>query len=133
MIVINLDVMMAKRKKGLTELAGEVEKRKATMTDSASALLETLNLYTECEQIFTLVANYAQRASDVDTKNTENQANVQKMMGIMVGINSRTAFVEPEILEIPEEKLEKYIMKLFDSDYVYAKIKKQIKQIKNSK
>lgn len=91
------------------ELATQVEARKETMTQSAKNLLETLNLYAECNQTMSLVANYAQRASDVDTKNMENQANLQKIMGIMVDISGKMAFIEPAILEIPEETLEQYM------------------------
>lgn len=91
------------------EMAKEVEKRKETLTQSAKDLYETLNLYAECEQTLYLAGNYASRATDVDTKNTENQANWQKIMGVIVEISSRLAFLEPTILEMSEDTLEQFM------------------------
>ena len=89
-------------------LADQVEAKKETMTSGAKELLETLNLYFQMEEIFDLAGNYAVRSSDVDTKNMENQARVQQYMGIVVGVQSRLAFLEPAVLSLSEETLERY-------------------------
>ena len=91
------------------KMAEEVESKKDSMTKSAGELYETLNLNTECEKILYLAANYASRATDVDTKNTENQANWQRIMGIIVDISSKLAFIQPAVLELSQETLEQYM------------------------
>ncbi len=91
------------------ELAGKVEERKSAFTGSAGELYEILKLYEECVKTYHLTANYASRASDVDKKNSQNQANYQRMMSIVVDIESRLAFLEPAILELSQEILEDYI------------------------
>lgn len=91
------------------ELAKAAESQKSVLTDSAKELLKTLNLYRECIQTYYLAANYASRATDVDTKDAKNQANYQRMMAVIVDIDSQLAFLEPAILGISQETLEQYI------------------------
>lgn len=91
------------------ELAKAAENQKPVLTASAKELLKTLNLYQECVQTYYLAANYASRATDVDTKNAQNQANYQRMMAVIVDIDSRLAFLEPAILELSQETLERYM------------------------
>lgn len=91
------------------ELADLVEAKKATVTSEAKELLETLNLYFRMEEIFDLTGNYAMRASDVDKKNAENLARTQQYMGIVVDIQSRLAFLEPAVLTLSSETLERYM------------------------
>lgn len=91
------------------ELADLVEAKKATVTSTAKELLETLNLYFRMEEIFDLTGNYAMRASDVDKKNAENLARTQQYMGIVVDIQSRLAFLEPAVLTLSAETLERYM------------------------
>ena len=74
----------------------------------AKNVYEVCRLDEESEKILTKAFSYASRMSDVDTKNTENQALVLQIRSIYMGIASKTAFVVPELLEIPEETLEQY-------------------------
>ncbi len=90
------------------ELAAAVEERKNSFTESAAELYETLKLYEECVKTYYRTANYASRATDVDKKNSQNQANYQRMMSVIVEIDSRLAFLEPSILMLSEETLEEY-------------------------
>lgn len=91
------------------ELAKAVESKKETLTSSAKDLLETLDLYRECLETYYLAYNYSGRATDVDTKNSENQANHQRMMAVIVDIDSRLAFLEPAILKVAPETLKQYM------------------------
>ncbi len=95
--------------KKVQELAAQVEGRRSCMTDSAKELLETLRLYAACGQTLDLCANYAARASDVDTKDTVNQAYYQRIMSIAVDSSARMAFLEPKVLELSQETLERYL------------------------
>lgn len=90
------------------ELAALVEAKRETMTAGGKELLDTLNLYFQMEELFDRTGNYAMRASDVDKKDMENQARVQQFMGTVVEIQSRLAFLEPAVLTLSEETLERY-------------------------
>lgn len=87
-------------------LSIEIEAAKAQLTENGSGLFDILEKYMECFRKLNLAANYAHRASDVDTQNTKNLAAARKIDSIGVEISSRLAFLEPLILELPGDKLE---------------------------
>ena len=89
-------------------LSFEIESAKAQITESGKGLYEILEKDMECSKKLSLAANYAHRASDVDTRDTKNLANARKIDSIVVEISSRLAFLEPMILEIPEDILEDF-------------------------
>ena len=76
--------------------------------ESAENLYQALFLDDEISRIGGLAYSYAGRCSDVDTKNTENQALVMQVSNLFVTIREKSAFLIPELLEIPEETLEQY-------------------------
>jgi len=89
-------------------LSLEIEAAKEQITESGSSLFKLLEKYMKCSEKLHLAANYAHRASDVDTQNTKNLANARKIDSISVEISSLLAFIEPFILKMPEEKLENF-------------------------
>lgn len=89
-------------------LTKEMESARERMTANGSNLLAMLECYARCAEKLMLAYDYANRASDADTKNMENQANAQKIMSIYVECSSRLAFLDPMILELGEEKLNSF-------------------------
>lgn len=89
-------------------LAAEMETSKATFAQSGSGLFQALETYMQCSRKLNLASNYAHRASDVDTQNTDNLSLARKIVSIAVEISSRLAFLEPMILEISEQQLEQF-------------------------
>ncbi len=75
---------------------------------SAENLYEAFFLDDEISRIGGMAYSYAGRCSDVDTKNTENQALVMQVSNLFVMVGEKSAFLVPEVLEIPEETLEQY-------------------------
>ena len=57
------------------------------------------------------VYQYAALTSDLDKKNTENAARVQKMTFLLSKLNQVTAFESPELLSIGKEKIDSFINK----------------------
>ncbi len=57
------------------------------------------------------VYQYAALTSDLDKKNTENAARVQKMAFLLSKLNKVTAFESPELLSIGKETIDKFINK----------------------
>jgi len=55
-----------------------------------------------------LLANYAMRRSDEDTRNTTYQAMVGKFMSVIVELGTATSFDTPQIMAISEETLESF-------------------------
>lgn len=89
-------------------LSFEIETAKDQLTRNGSSLFGILEKYMECSRKLNLAANYAHRASDVDTQDTKNLANARKIDRIAVEISSRLAFFEPEMLELSEDQLERF-------------------------
>ena len=76
--------------------------------ESAETLYQAFFLDDEISRIGGMAYSYAGRCSDVDTKNAQNQALVMQVSNLFVTIREKSAFLVPEVLEIPEETLEKY-------------------------
>lgn len=79
---------------------------------SAADLYDVLSLMEEAEEKISLVYCYASLFSDQDTANAENQEKKQKAMSAYIGLNSKIAFIDPEIIAIPEETIKKYAQEL---------------------
>lgn len=90
------------------ELSGQLAAFQGKLGQGAGNLLEALKLMEQATLKMDLAYSYASRCSDVDTKNTEGQALVAKVQTQMVQMNSETAFLDPEILELSEETLAAY-------------------------
>lgn len=78
------------------------------MGESAENLYEAMYLDDEIGRIGNKAYSYANRCSDVDTTNTENQALVMQISTLFVSVGEKSAFMTPEILAIPEETLEQF-------------------------
>lgn len=78
------------------------------MGESAKSLYEAMQLDDEIGRIGNKAYSYANRCSDVDTTNTDNQALVMQINTLFVTIGEKSAFMTPEILAIPEETLEQF-------------------------
>ena len=76
--------------------------------ESAENLYQAFFLDSEITRIGSKAYSYASRCSDVDTKNTKNQALVIQVSNLFVTIDEKSAFLVPEILAIPEETLQQY-------------------------
>lgn len=90
----------------IKELVPAIEAFQNTLSDSAEKLLAFLKLQDEITVLLDRFANYSLRKADEDTKNTTYQGFKDQTMGVYVTISSAFAFAEPEILTIPDEKLE---------------------------
>lgn len=91
--------------KQLTEQLASYQGR---MGESAKNLCEAMQLDDEIGRIGNKAYSYANRCSDVDTTNTDNQALVMQISTLFVTIGEKSAFMTPEILAIPEETLEQF-------------------------
>ena len=91
-----------------TALSGEIAGRKGKAALSAGALLETMKLYEECLEVLYRVYGYAHMKHDQDTADAESQARFGRVQSAEVKVSEDIAFLEPEILSLPEGTLEGY-------------------------
>ncbi len=84
----------------------------ASFNGQLSECAEKLYAYMErSEQVNAkaeLLANYAMRRSDEDTRNATYQAMVGKFMSVVVALGAATSFDTPQIMAISEEKMESF-------------------------
>ncbi len=90
------------------ELVDEIEAMEEHCTDSASDLLLLLEKNSEAEEKLSLAYNYAERLYDQDRKNTSHQAKAAKAGTLYAKFAEKTAFIQPMILALPQERLESY-------------------------
>ena len=90
------------------ELGDKIAGREGSAATSAAALLETLQLYDRCMRKAHSTVGYANMLHDQDTGDALGQEMDGKARSALVRIEETTAFLEPEILQIPDELLESY-------------------------
>ena len=79
---------------------------KGRLAESAETLLEYLKMCDEISVACDALGNYAQRKSDEDTAVAKYQSYTGQLMNVYVAINSAGSFETPELIAIPDEKLD---------------------------
>ena len=76
--------------------------------ESGQTLYDFLYLSEMANVKFSRLGNYCMRKADEDTRNATYQAMYGKFMGIIVALGAACSFETPEIMAIPDEKLEQF-------------------------
>ena len=90
-------------------LADELAACEGKATTDAAALTHAMDLYEACVMKLYRLASYAGMKHDEDTANAAGQVLQQRAQATEVKIAEKLAFLEPEILKLPEEKLAEYL------------------------
>lgn len=90
----------------LTARQAEAAAFAGKLGESGETLCAFLHLVEEVDGQSELLANYAMRKADQDTRNAAYQAMVGKLMGVLTAVSAAFSFATPEIMAIPEEALE---------------------------
>ena len=93
-------------------LTAEIEAMEGKCCASAENLLFVLDKLAEGHQILSLAYNYAQRLFDQDQNNTKHQSMSAKVGALHAKCAAKTAFIDPEILDTPDEVIENYFKEL---------------------
>ena len=80
-----------------------------TLGQSAVRLAEYLATHDREEELLSRLMAYAQQKSDEDTADAESQAMVSRVQSLFLKFFEKTAFAEPEILDIPAEKMKEFL------------------------
>ena len=90
----------------LTDRQAEAAAFAGKLGESGETLCAFLHLVEDVDGQSELLANYAMRKADQDTRNATYQAMVGKLMGVLTAVGAAFSFATPEIMAIPEETLE---------------------------
>lgn len=82
------------------------------LSTSARTLLEFLQLGETISVAFDSLYGYAQRRSDEDTAVSKYQGMSSKAISLMVAVDAAGSFETPELLAIPDEKLDQFYQEL---------------------
>ncbi|MBV9713071.1 MAG: oligoendopeptidase F [Ktedonobacteraceae bacterium] len=100
----------------LQDCIPELEALKGTLDQSGEALLTVLRkrdeLYEEVETLYT----YASMRRDEDTTNGFYQGMADRIMQLVVRISTAAAYIEPEILALPQETLDRFLQETLELD-----------------
>ena len=80
--------------------------------ESAQALYDFLKMEEETGILADALGNYAMRRSDEDARDSKYQAMVGRLMSTYVELNAASSFATPEIMDIPDEKMEAFYAEL---------------------
>ena len=89
-------------------LAEQTASFEGKLAQSAKELLGVMKAYEACILKLDRTEGYAHMRHDEDTGNAQYQALMLKVQSLWVQIMEKLAFLEPEILAIPEEKLKRF-------------------------
>ena len=78
---------------------------KGRLSDSAETLREAIETEDAMERLAEKVYVYAHLHSDEDTGNTENRSRVDRAQSLFAEISGKTSWFDPEIMAIPEKKM----------------------------
>ncbi|SDH71864.1 oligopeptidase F. Metallo peptidase. MEROPS family M03B [Alteribacillus persepolensis] len=95
--------------KQIQELVPELTAYKGTLADSADTLYQALKKQDEIGERFGRLFSYAHMRYDQDTSNSFYQGLEDRASGLAAKLGQAMAFLVPEILSIPEDKLEQFL------------------------
>lgn len=102
------DELWEKEYNELKELLPEAAKYRGKLSESAQTLLDFFKLYEKLGKLMERVYVYANQKYHEDTGNSVYQDLADKAGVIAVQMSSALSFATPEILTIPEERLEEF-------------------------
>ena len=89
--------------------ANELAAMQGALGDGADTLLSTLNLEERVGEQLIKVYAWAALKKDQDTADSDSQADSDRAMRLYVETSSKLAFIEPELLSLPEGTIEGFL------------------------
>lgn len=102
----------ARWEQDFTDVERQVEQAaqfRGTVDRSARSLYDALSFSISLSQLVERVYTYAHLLSDTDTTNTDHLAMLERSLGLYTQVSTALSFVTPELLAIPEERLETFL------------------------
>lgn len=96
-------------KEDLKPLIETFESYKGKLGTSSKMLLEYLEFSSRFSKTFSRISSYASMKSDQDIRESKYLAMLQELRQLSPVIGAKTAFAEPEILEMSKEKIDTFL------------------------
>ena len=93
-------------------LSEALSAREGSAAADAAGLLATMKLYASCMELLYKVYGYASMRHDEDTADAGRQKLYSRAQALEVRVSERAAFLEPEILALPEGTVERWMTEL---------------------
>ncbi|MDZ7369934.1 MAG: oligoendopeptidase F [candidate division KSB1 bacterium] len=103
------DDAWAQAKAKVTAEYREITRYRGRLAESPAVLRECLDFNSNLNKEFNRLWVYAQQSFDLDTRDPIYQAKVQELQQAAAEIGALSAFIEPEILQIDAETLERFL------------------------
>ncbi|MBR4795075.1 MAG: oligoendopeptidase F, partial [Lachnospiraceae bacterium] len=116
-----------KELKKIDEYVEKISSFKGKIAEGPENLLAYLKLNDEIDEWAEEVANYSSRKNDQDTRVGKYQDYHARTMGAFVKLGSASAFFEPELFSLSDEKIEEYFKKVPELEHyrrAYERIRK---------
>ncbi|WP_134686629.1 oligoendopeptidase F [Brevibacillus migulae] len=91
----------------IKEMTEQIKAKQGTLAESGKNLLDTLLLQDEITKILDRVYVYARMRRDEENSNSTYQALTDRASSLATQVSSAMSYIQPEILAIPSEQLEK--------------------------
>ena len=114
----------------VTEVADKISAYEGKLSESGKELLEACRLSEELYLLTDRIYGYAHMREDQDTGNSMYQALKQRAMSAMVASSEKTAFMDPEILTLSDEKLSEFYSAVPELDR-YKRMIGEIRRLKD--
>ncbi len=106
----------------VNELADKFASYQGKISKDSKSLLEVSKLAEEVELYLDRVYGYAHMREDQDTANSKYQGMKQRALSTYMAVSEKSAFIDPEILEISDADLEKFYAETPELDRYKRKI-----------
>lgn len=106
----------------VNELADKFASYQGKISKDSKSLLEVSKLAEEVELYLDRVYGYAHMREDQDTANSKYQGMKQRALSTYMAVSEKSAFIDPEILQISDADLEKFYAETPELDRYKRKI-----------
>ena len=121
----------SKAKTELEANLGKIDQCQGQLAVSAAKLLECSELLSDTFKTFSRIASYAGMASDADTRDADNQQRRTEVQILGSKLSENVSFIDPEILEIGEVKLNGFLAELAALEPYRFEIQDTLRQSKH--
>lgn len=104
------DASWRQAKEKIVSQFGLFDQYRGKVISSTSTLLACLDLNTSLIKEFNRLGSYASMKSDEDTRNSANLSLKEEVSQIATDFNSKTSFIEPELVQLDKAKIEQMIV-----------------------
>ena len=120
-----------KAKNELEAGLGNIDQCQGQLGVSAAKLLECSELLSDTFKTFSRISSYAGMASDADTRDADNQQRRTEVQILGSKLSEKVSFIDPEILEIGEVKLNGFLSDLTSLEPYRHDIEDTLRQSKH--